>query len=94
MPSDRTAAASRGLRPLRGGLHLVEPDADNGEDAANPVANPRSGPAMRKLFCHLLGRHRPALVVVGYADDHPVTESVCPHCGARRSAASHADFAA
>jgi hypothetical protein len=49
---------------------------------------------MRKLLCHLLGRHRPAIVVVGYADDHPVTEAVCPHCGARRGRGSHADFAA
>jgi hypothetical protein len=48
---------------------------------------------MRKLICHILGRHRPALVVVGYADDHPVTETVCPHCGTRRGSGSHADFA-
>jgi hypothetical protein len=49
---------------------------------------------VRKLICHLLGRHHPVVVVVGYSDDHPVTAPVCPHCGApatRRS--GHADFA-
>jgi hypothetical protein len=48
---------------------------------------------MRKIICHLLGRHRPALVVIGYTDDHPVTAAVCPHCGSRRGVGSHADFA-
>ncbi len=36
---------------------------------------------MRTLLCRLFGRHRPALVVVGYTDDHPITASSCPHCG-------------
>jgi hypothetical protein len=94
MPSNRPALTPPGVFPPGRGLHLVPLDADNGEDAADRAANPRSGPAMRKLLCHLLGRHRPAIVVVGYADDHPVTEAVCPHCGARRGRGSHADFAA
>ena len=38
---------------------------------------------MSKLFCHLIGRHRPALVVVAYADGRPVTAAVCATCGAR-----------
>jgi len=36
---------------------------------------------LRTLLCRLIGRHRPALVVVGYADDHPVTACACPRCG-------------
>ncbi len=44
---------------------------------------------MRRLLCHLLRRHRPALVVVGFADDHPVTAAVCPHCGRDHG---HADY--
>jgi hypothetical protein len=40
---------------------------------------------MPKLLCHLLGRHRPALVVVAFVDDHPVTQAVCPHCAAQRA---------
>ena len=41
---------------------------------------------MRKLICHLTGRHRPGLVVVAFADDRPVTAAVCPHCGRRPGA--------
>jgi hypothetical protein len=39
---------------------------------------------MRKLICHLLGRHRPALVVVGFDEDHPVTAEDCPHCATHK----------
>jgi hypothetical protein len=46
---------------------------------------------MRKVLCHILRRHRPAVVVVGYADDHAITAPVCPHCGQRES--QHADYA-
>jgi hypothetical protein len=46
---------------------------------------------MRSILCHLLGRHQPTVVVVGFSDDHPVAASVCPHCGKRR-AGSHADY--
>jgi hypothetical protein len=36
---------------------------------------------MSRLFCHLLGRHHPSvIVVVGFSNDHPVTAVVCPHC--------------
>jgi len=38
---------------------------------------------MRKIICHLTRRHRPSLVVVGFADDHPVTAAICPHCARR-----------
>jgi hypothetical protein len=47
--------------------------------------------AMRKIFCHILRRHRPAVVVVGYADDHAITAPVCPYCGKHES--QHADYA-
>jgi hypothetical protein len=36
---------------------------------------------LRTLLCRLIGRHRPTLVVVGYADDRPVTACSCPRCG-------------
>jgi len=50
-----------------------------------------TSPVMRKVLCHILRRHRPAVVVVGYADDHAITAPVCPHCGQRES--QHADYA-
>ena len=58
------------------------------DDVVRPIT--KSDP-MRKLFCHILRRHRPTLVVVGFADDHAITAPVCPHCG--RPAAHHADYA-
>jgi hypothetical protein len=42
---------------------------------------------LRTLLCRLFGKHRPSLIVVGYADDHPVTASNCPHCGRERTLA-------
>jgi hypothetical protein len=52
------------------------PDPGRAPDRANIEVE-----MMRTLLCRLFGRHRPALVVVGYTDDHPITASSCPHCG-------------
>lgn len=35
---------------------------------------------MPKLLCQI-GKHRPALIVVGFEDDRPVTACVCARCG-------------
>ena len=66
--------------------HLALVDEVRASDNKGTTRSP-----MRKIFCHILRRHRPAIVVVGYADDHAVTAPVCPHCGQRES--QHADFA-
>jgi hypothetical protein len=66
------------------GLWLRRDDADKDRRTAYLVTEDRLIRTMLKLICQLMGRHRPALVVVGFADDHPVTASVCPHCGKRR----------
>lgn len=39
---------------------------------------------MPRLICHMLGKHRPAVVVTGFREGRPVPEQVCPHCGGRR----------
>jgi hypothetical protein len=36
---------------------------------------------MRRLLCIVIGHHRPAVVVSGYDEGHPVPVVRCDHCG-------------
>jgi hypothetical protein len=36
---------------------------------------------MRRLLCIVIGHHRPAVVVAGYDNGHPVPVVRCEHCG-------------